>query len=162
MRQTKRVVSLAAMVLLAACTDNGIFNPDSQVSGTYQLTVFAGRRPPATFTIQPGDPNYPDYPNGASLAVTDGSIVLQSDRSFVETDNYLVTPNGESSRTVVLTRVGTWTLSGEDLRLDFPPQNNLSSFSDFGTLTVDLDGRYTIDYEEADGFGGFDSYEYKR
>ena len=85
MRQTKRLLTLVAVILIAACTDNGIFNPLDNASGTYTLTVYAGRSIPATYVIQAGDPNYPNYPNGATFTVTGGTMVLNSNGTFVET-----------------------------------------------------------------------------
>ncbi|HMH25457.1 MAG TPA: hypothetical protein VK542_02595, partial [Gemmatimonadaceae bacterium] len=74
----------AATPLLFACTDNGIFNPLNDASGTYQLTVYAGKTMPATFIIQAGDPQFPEAPNGGTLVVTDGTLVLQNSGAFVE------------------------------------------------------------------------------
>ncbi len=85
-------LTAAVPLLFAACTDNSIFNPMADASGTYQLTVYAGRTLPATFTIQPGDPNYPQAPNGGTLAVTGGNLVLSSNGTFVET-NLRQSPN---------------------------------------------------------------------
>ena len=59
MRQTKRLLSVIGILLIAACTDNGIFNPLNNAAGTYTLTVYAGKTLPATFTVQPGDPQWP-------------------------------------------------------------------------------------------------------
>src|SRR5712671_1733334 len=70
-RKVKRLLSLTAVatpLFFAACSDNP-FNPINDASGTYQLTVYAGRSIPATYTIQPGDPNY-NMPNGGTLQVT--------------------------------------------------------------------------------------------
>lgn len=163
MRQTKRLVTLMAVLLIAACTDNGIFNPLNNASGTYQLTVYAGRSMPnATFIIQPGDPNYPNYPNGATQVVTDGTITLRSDGTFSETNNYAVTPNGSNTPDhITFARIGTWTLNGQDFTLNVPSQNGYNGFVDFGTLIEGADGRMTINYQEQNGSGGFDSYEYK-
>ena len=63
-RKSRLLLSLTAATLLlfAACTDNTLTNPLEDADGTYQLTVYAGRTAPATFTIQPDDPNYPQYP----------------------------------------------------------------------------------------------------
>src|SRR5437016_1296758 len=45
MRQTKRLLSFIGILLIAACTDNGIFNPLNNAAGTYTLTVYAGKTP---------------------------------------------------------------------------------------------------------------------
>jgi hypothetical protein len=163
MRQTKRLLSLvAAVLLIAACTDNGIFNPLADASGTYQLTVYAGKTPPAQYTIPPNDPDYPSLPNGATVVYTDGAMVLSSNGTFVETNYYTVTPTGGSPSNGTFVRTGTWTLVDTDLTLNIPAQNGSSALTDSGTLTTDGNGRYTINYQEANSAGGFDAYEYKR
>ena len=162
MRHAKKLVSLTAVMLLAACTDNGLTNPMTDAAGNYQLTVYAGKTLPATYTIQPGDPNYPSYPNGATFVVTDGSLSLYSNGTFTETNNYTITPSGQSAQRGAFARNGTWSLFGSDLTLDIPPQGNNSAIRDTGTLTIDANGNYTVNYTEDNGFGGFDAFEYKR
>ena len=157
MRQTKRLLSLIAVVLIAACTNNGIFNPMTDAAGTYQLTVYAGRSIPATYTIQPGDPAYPQYPNGASFVVSGGTMDLNTDGTFIETNNYVTTPTGGASQNSSFVSSGTWTLSGTSFTLFAPAQNGNGARSVSGTLDVD-----TITYQEDNGNGGFDSFEYKR
>ena len=49
-----------------------------------------------------------------------------------------------------------------DLTLDLPAQNGNQAIHDTGTLTVDANGAYTVNYLEDDGTGLFQSYEYKR
>ncbi len=75
MRQSKQLLSVVAVLLIAACTDNSITNPLADAAGTYQLTVYAGRSIPATYIIQAGDPNYPQYPNGATFVVSGGTTL---------------------------------------------------------------------------------------
>ena len=162
MRQTKGLLSLIAVVLIAACTENGITNPFSDAAGTYTLTVYDGRTPPATYQIQPGDPNYPQYPNGATYVVTDGDFVLRSDGSLTETNFIVITPNGGSQVQTTFSRDGTYQLNGSQLTLFFPAQNGFPAMQDSGTLVADFNGRYTINYQESDGAGGFSSFEYKR
>src|SRR5258706_16289897 len=89
-------LTAATPLLFAACTDNGIFNPLQDASGTYQLTVYAGKTMPATFTIQPGDPNFPEAPNCGTLVVTDGTLVFPNNWSFVQPKNYTITPTCQS------------------------------------------------------------------
>lgn len=157
MRHTKRLLSLTAVLLFAAC-DNSITDPFNAAVGTYQLTVYAGRSIPASYTIQPGDPNYPQYPNGATFVVTDGQLVLNSNGTFVETNNYVTTPTGGASQNSSFVSSGTWTLSGTNtIYLTAPPQNGNSARNIQGTLDID-----TITYQEDNGAGGFDSFEYKR
>ena len=163
MRQTKTLLSVVSVMLIAACTDNSLSGPYTNAAGTYDLTVYAGRTPPATYTIQPNDPNYPEAPNGGTLVVTDGTIELQSNGTFYETNYYQITPNGGSPVNRTFSRYGNWSVTGTDLRLDVPVQSGVSSsFSDFGSLTVDANGRYTVNYDEDNGFGTLLSYEYKR
>ncbi|HTD82630.1 MAG TPA: hypothetical protein VK648_02440 [Gemmatimonadaceae bacterium] len=163
MRQTKRLLSVIGILLIAACTDNGIFNPLNNAAGTYTLTVYAGKTLPATFTVQPGDPQWPQYPNGATFVFTDGTFVLRNDGSFTETNDFTVTQPGQSAVPNTFSRIGTWNISGtEDLTLFIPAQNNLPALTDTGTLTEDANGRLTINYDEDIGGGTFESFEYKR
>jgi hypothetical protein len=151
-------LTAATPLLFAACTDNGIFNPLQDASGTYQLTVYAGKTMPATFTIQPGDPNFPEAPNGGTLVVTDGTLVLQNNGSFVETNNYTITPSGQGGQAHQFVSSGTWTLSGTSFTLS---DQTLQRF-DTGTLDADANGNLTVNYTEDSGNGVFQSYEYKR
>lgn len=163
-RKAKLLLSLTAAtpLLFAACTDNSIFNPQNEAAGTYQLTVYAGRSVPATYTIQPGDPNYPQYPDGATFVVSGGTLVLNTNGTFTETNNYVFTQTGGASENRAFVSSGTWTLSGSDFTLSAPPQNNNAARNVFGTWTVDANDIETINYLETDGAGGFDPYEYKR
>jgi len=149
-------------MLIAACTDNSIFNPMTNAAGTYQLTVYAGRSMPATYTIQPGDPNYPQYPSGATFVVTDGTLVLNSNGTFTETNNYQTTPAGGSPVPSQFVSTGTWTLNGTTFSLFAPAQNGNSARNVSGTLDTDANGNLTVNYQEPNGTGGFDSFEYKR
>lgn len=151
-------LTAAAPLLFAACTDNNIFNPMANAAGTYQLTVYAGRTLPATFTIQPGDPSFPQAPNGGTLAVTGGNLVLNNNGTFVETNNYTITPSGGSSQNVSFVSSGTWTLNGTSFTLSDPSRGRQVS----GTLEADLNNNLTVNYTEDDGTGTFQSYEYKR
>ncbi|HEX7594815.1 MAG TPA: hypothetical protein VF387_00600 [Gemmatimonadaceae bacterium] len=151
-------LSAATPLLFAACTDNGIFNPLQDASGTYQLTVYAGRTIPATFTINPGDPNFPEAPNGGTFVVTDGTLVLQNNGAFVETNNYTITPTGQSGTAHQFVSSGTWSLSGTSFSLS---DQQLQRF-DTGTLDADANGRLTVNYTEDAGNGQFQSFEYKR
>ena len=149
-------VTVATPLLFAACTDNGIFNPIQDASGNYQLSVYAGHSMPAHITIPPNDPQF-GFPNGGSYDVTSGNISLSSNGTFVETNNYVVTETGFGSSNQTFTRNGSWTISGTDLTLFIPAQNNNQSEVIDATLDVD-----TITYQEADENGVLQSYEYKR
>lgn len=165
MRQTKRLLSVMSVMLIAACADNSLTGLYGDAAGTYDLTVYQGRSPGFQYRIDPGNPNYPEAPNGGTLVVTDGTIELQSNGTFYETNNYHITPTGGSPISRVYSRYGNWTVTGNDLTLDIPVQSGVDvAFRDFGTLTVDANGRYTVNYEEDDGTntGNFLSYEYKR
>ena len=164
MRHTKPLLGVMAVMLVAACTDNSLSGPYSAAAGTYDLTVYAGRTPPATYTIQPNDPNYQQYaPNGGTLVVRDGTMELQSNGTFYETNNLEITPTGGSTVTTTFSRYGYWTVNGSELTLDVPVQAGYNvAIRDFGTLTVDANGNYTINYDEDNGLGQFLSFEYKR
>ena len=159
MRHTKQLLSLTAVMLLAACTDNSLTNPFQNATGTYQLTVYAGRGVPATYNIQPGDAT---YPNGATFEVTDGQLVLNDNGTFTETNNYVTTPTGGSAVASSFVSSGTWTGSGTTISLSAPPQNNNGARNVSGTLTFDSrNNKYVLDYQESNGVGGFDSFEYQ-
>jgi hypothetical protein len=160
MRHTRRLVSLIAVMALAACTDNGIFNPNQDFSGRYTLTVFQGRSVPATFTFQPGSQ---DFPNGGTFVVNNGTLDLNNDGTFSETNNFTTTQNGQQSTQTQYLSSGTWTNNGSTLSLFAPPQNGDPARNVSGTLDVDTQGRATVVYQEFDpNTGQVESYEYKR
>jgi hypothetical protein len=160
-RKSRLLLSLtAAPLLVAACTDNSLTNPLGDVDGTYQLTVYAGRAAPATFTIQPGDPNYPQYPNGATMVVTGGTMVLNSNGTFIETNDYAYTPPGGPTDHDSFVSTGTWTLSGENFSFHAPSQNNQFARNVSGTLTEGVNGNLIINYQESLG-GPLESFEYQ-
>ena len=161
MRQSKRLLSLSAVVLIAACTDNSITNPMTDAAGTYQLTVYAGRSIPATYTIQPGDPSYPQYPNGATFVVTNGTLVLNENGTFTETNNYQITPPGGSPAPSSFVSNGTWSLNGTTFNMFAQAQNGNGPRNITGTLDTDINGLLTVNYQEDNG-AGLESYEYKR
>jgi len=152
-------LTVATPLLFAACTDNGIFNPMSDAAGTYQLTIYAGSSVPFFFTVQPGDV---DFPNGARFDVSGGTLVLNSNGSFVETDNILITPQGQAAFPNDFISSGTWTLNGTALTLSAPAQNNNNARFVTGTLDTNVNSQLRINYQEANGSGGFDSFEYVR
>lgn len=155
MRQTKRFFSLIAVLAIAACTDNSITNPYGNVSGTYQLTVFAGRTLPATYTYAAGQ--IQSLPNGGTIQWTDGTMVLNSNGTFVETNNRIVTPNGASSYSDPFINSGTYTVNGIDFTLSAPAQNGIGQRYATGTIQFD-----TINYDEDNGDGTTSQFEYRR
>jgi hypothetical protein len=160
MRHTKRLLSLVAVMSLAACTDNGIFNPNQDWSGSYTLTVFAGKSVPATYTFQPGDP---DFPNGGTFVVNNGRLDLNNNGTFTETNNYTTTQNGQTPQQTSFVSSGTWTNNGTSFSLFAPAQNGNPARNVSGTLDVDTNGRATVFYQEVDQNTGIvEGYEYKR
>jgi hypothetical protein len=151
-------LTAATPLLFAACTDNGIFNPLQNASGTYQLTIYANKSVPATFTIQPGDPSFPEAPNGGTVVFTDGTLVLQNNGTFVETDNYTVTPSGQAGQFNQFQASGTWALNGTTFTLNDQANQRFDS----GTLDTDVNGRLTVNFTENAGNGVSASFEYKR
>jgi hypothetical protein len=145
MRQTKKLLlSLFAVTLVAACTDNGVFNPLSDASGTYTLTVYQGKSIPATFP---------------TFVVTSGTLVLRNNGTFTESNNYTANSSGQTSQFV---SQGTWTLNGTSLSLVAPAQNGDNPRNVNGTLDFDVNGVATVGYSEVDVNGVLQSYEYKR
>jgi len=159
-RKSRLLLGLTAAVplLFAACTDNNIFNPMADAAGTYQLTVFAGKSIPAPFTIQAGDPSFPQAPNGGTLNVTGGTMSLSNNGTFIETDNYTIIPNDRPTVQTQYVSSGTWTLNGTTFSLSDPSRSRQV----FGTLEADSNNNLTVNYSEDDGTGTFQQYEYKR
>jgi hypothetical protein len=152
-------LTAAIPLLFAACTDNNIFNPQDDVVGNYQLTVYAGRTMPATFIIQPGDPDFPEAPNGGTFVVTSGSLVVNSDGTFFEQNNFSVTPQGQSSQqSPPFTSSGTWNLNGTSFSFSDPSRQRFVT----GTVTDDGSGDIRVNYTEDDANGTPQSYEYRR
>jgi hypothetical protein len=159
MRQTKRALSVIAVMLVAACTDNSINSPYRDVAGTYQLTVFSGRTLPATYTYSAGQISA--LPNGGTIQWTDGTMVLSTNGTFVETNNYIATPNGGNAQSGSFISSGTYTLSGTNFTLSAPAQNGVPQRSATGTIQV-VNGVEIINYDENNGDGTTSSYEYQR
>jgi len=177
-RKARLLLSLTAAIpmLFAACSDDALTNPLSEYAGTYQLTVHAGRSMPVTYVVAPGDAVFRnifslDTSVDGTLAVTGGLMVLNSNGAFAETSNFVFTPtnppadpweygDGVFSRRFM--RGGTWTLNGTELTLSIPAQSNQAARTIVATLTLDASGVGTIRYEESNGAGGFNTYEYKR
>jgi hypothetical protein len=163
MRHTKKLLGLAAVVLLAACTDNSLTNPFQNAVGSYDLTVYAGASVPANYTISPGDPGFSDVaPNGGTLRVTDGQLILNQNGTFNEINNYVITPTGESAVNRSFVSNGTWTIQNNTtIFLDAPAQNGFGPRNVQGTIDLGS-GVDTIRYQEENGSGGFDAFEYRR
>ena len=155
MRHTKRLLSVIAVMLVAACTDNSLTNPYGNVSGTYQLTVFAGRTLPATYTYSAGQVSA--LPNGGTIQWTGGTMVLNSNGTFVETNAYTATDNVNGSQSGSFISSGTYTVNGTNFTLSAPAQNGVAQR--YGTGTIQFN---TINYDENNGDGTTSSYEYKR
>ncbi len=155
MRHTKRLLSVIAVMLVAACTDNSLTNPYGNVSGTYQLTVFAGRTLPAPYTYSAGQVSA--LPNGGTIQWTGGTMVLNSNGTFVETNDYTATDNVNGSQSGSFISSGTYTVNGTNFTLSAPAQNGVAQR--YGTGTIQFN---TINYDENNGDGTTSSYEYKR
>ena len=155
MRHTKRALSVIAVMLVAACTDNSLTNPYGSASGTYQLTVFDGQSLPAIYPYSAGQVS--TLPNGGTIEWTDGTMVLNSNGTFVETNNYVSHDNVNGSSPGTFVSTGTYTVNGTDFTLSAPPQNQIGQR--YGTGTI-LNNR--INYREDNGDGTTSSYEYQR
>jgi hypothetical protein len=157
MRNTKRLLSVIAVMAVAACTDNSINGPYGNVAGTYQLTVFSGRTVPTTpFGPYPAG-QFSELPNGGTIQWTDGTMVLNSNGTFVETNNYVANDNVNGSHSGSFVSNGTYTVSGSNFTLSAPAQNGVPQR--FATGTIQFN---TINYDEDNGDGTTSSYEYQR
>ena len=159
-KKSRLLVALTAAtpLLFAACYDHNITDPFNNAAGTYDLTVFRGATLPVTDTYPAGQ--FATLPNGGTVRWTDGTMVLYNNGTFVETNNYVVTPNGQSSSSGAFVSSGTYTLDGEEFTLSAPAQSQTAARFASGTLTADP--VYRINYQEQNESGGFDSYEYIR
>ena len=163
-KKARLFLSLSAatpLLFAAACTDNGILNPLADAAGTYQLTVYAGKTLVAHYVIQPNDPFFQnDAPNGGTLDVTDGTLDLNTNGTYTEINNYVITPSGGSPLQRFFRSQGTWTMNvNNEVTLSSQAENRFVS----ATWTVDdINGKETINYQEANGNGGQDSFEYAR
>ena len=154
--RVKRVITLAALpAILAACVDNTGIGPYADVAGEYQLTIFSSSSVPVTYTYSPGQIGA--LPNGGTIEWTDGSMVLNSNGTFVETNNYIITPNGGASSSNFFRSTGTFTVNGIDFTLSAPVQNQTSARFAQGTIQNNR-----INYQEDDGNGGVAVFEYIR
>lgn len=147
-KRVRRFLSVAAMapLLLTAC-DSSPFDPDDE-TGTYQLTFYDGVQVPVTFNCQPGQCG---LPNGGTLRVNSGTLVLRSNATFTETNRFTETPSGSSSNTYNLTWDGTYEYDGFNLTLFVPAQNGEPAR--FVDATLEFD---TIAYTEAGEFFQYD------
>ncbi len=148
-------LTAATPLLFAACHDNGILSPYPDLAGTYQLTVFAAATLPVTYTYTAGQISA--LPNGGTITWTDGTMVLRSDGSFTETNNYVITPSGGAGQNSSFVSIGTFTVNGTAFTLAAPAQSQTSAR--FATGTLDLD---RINYVEDNGDGTTSAYEYRR
>jgi hypothetical protein len=147
-------LTAATPLLFAACKDNNLVTPGNVV-GTYQLTLFRGLQPPVTDTYQASD-NIDGFPNGGTATWTDGTIVLDADGGFTETDNVTLSPTGGTTQQSAFTSVGTYRLSGTSIIFSAPAQNGSSARNFTATVTVN-----SISYQESNG-QSFDLFEYRR
>ena len=163
-KKARLFLSLTAatpLLFAAACTDNGILNPLADAAGTYQLTVYAGKTLVAHYVIQPNDPYFSaDAPNGGTLDVTDGTLELNTNGTYLEINNYTITPSGGSPLPRFFRSEGSWNMNvNDEVTLSSQQENRFVT----ATWTVDdINGKETINYQEANGNGGQDSFEYAR
>lgn len=149
-------LTAATPLLFAACTDNNAVSPFVNVAGTYQLTLFRGQTPPVVDTYTAGQIS--TFPNGGTVTWVDGTMVLSSTGTFVETNNYVVHDNGTGANTPSsFISSGSYTVTGTTFSLSAPAQNNSGARAATGTIVSN-----TIDYQESDGNGGFDTFEYHK
>ena len=157
MKRVMRLLSVAAVapLLLTSCDSSNTFDPFEDAVGTYELTVYSGRSVPATFTCAPN--TCQGLPNGGTIRVDGGSLVLDDDGTFIETNDYTLTPTGGSSRLETFISSGTYdVVDDNEITLFAPAQNGLPA------RTLDATIEYagpdvTIHYIE-----NGDAYEYSR
>lgn len=151
-KKARLLLSLTAAtpLLFAACTDNNILNPNTDAAGTYQLTIFADEFLPFQWSVAAGEDF--ELPNGGTVRVTDGTLLLHTDGTFTETNNFTKTPTGGQSFASAFVSTGTYAVNGTAFNLSAPPQNGYLARNARGTFQLG-----TVNYVE-----GGASYEYQR
>jgi hypothetical protein len=151
-KKARLFLALAATIplMFAACTEQKILSAVGDVSGTYNLTVFANQTIPFTFTLAAGQDA--ELPNGGTVLVNDGTLVLGSDGTFLETNHFTKTATGStSSFPSSFVSAGTYSVSGNTISLSAPAQNGFGARSVSGSVSMT-----TVAYLEA---GQFFQYE---
>ena len=158
-RKAKLLLSLgvATPILFAACVDNTLIGPYRDIAGTYQLTVFSGATLPVTYTYGPNQQS-PIIPNGGTVTWTDGTMVLNSNGTFTERNNYDYRDNGGATGSSSFVSNGTFTVNGTDFTLSAPATNQTNARFATGSLVTGSTSR--INYVEDNGNGTTSAYEY--
>ncbi len=81
---SKRLITLAGILMLAACQDNSVGVVDA-VSGNYSLSSVSG----FTLPVKLDD----------STAISGGSLTLNTNGTFAESLDFAVTPSGQTTPT---------------------------------------------------------------
>lgn len=152
-KKARRFLALAATtpLIFAACSEQKILSAVGDVSGTYNLTVFANQTIPATFTPVAGQDS--ELPNGGTVLVTDGTLVLDKDGTFLETNNFTKTATGStSSFPSAFISAGTYSVSGNTILLSAPAQNGFLPRSVAGSVSTTtiayIEGGQLFQYEK--------------
>lgn len=150
-KRVRRLLGVAAMAPLLLMSCDSITDPfGDDLTGTYQLTIFAGRSVPFERTCSPGE--CANLPNGGIFEAIDGTLVLYDDGTFVETNRGTEWPTGGTRRNWTFSSTGTYTVSGDNITLSAPSQNGIGPR--FIQASVEFD---RINYIEDN-----ESYEYRR
>ena len=155
-KRVMRFLSVAAIapLILTSCDSSNTIDPFEDAVGTYDLSVYADRSVPATFNCQPGQCG---MPNGGTFVANGGTLVIDEDGTFIETNYYTSTPVGGSPQQSTFVSSGNWDfVGGDQLTLFAPAQNNLGPRNLNATIVFG-DPYITIHYAE-DG----QDYEYRR
>ena len=151
------ITAATPLLLVDGCSGSDPISPLVKAAGQYQLTLFRGGPPPVTDTYTAAD-SITSLPNGGTVTWTDGTMVLNSDGSFIETDNYRLNPTGSTTSSAgAFVSMGKYTVSGTTFTLTVAaiPQQIPARFAT-GTISAS-----TITYQESNGVT-FDTFEYQR
>ena len=137
MRPSRVLVAFAAIFALAGCSDSNA--PDTSHIGLYQMVSVDGDPLPATVF---------DARNNM-LQVTEGSLALEANNSFVESVALVQTIDGVVGPGESLSCAGHYTRRGNTVTMTSPETDSCAGGSVTGTLsgstvTVDYDGTTVV------------------
>ncbi|HWE43779.1 MAG TPA: hypothetical protein VG432_14835 [Gemmatimonadaceae bacterium] len=134
MRSSATVVALAATLLAVAGCGGDSNAPDTSHVGLYDMVSIDGDPLPATVIDMPG----------YNLQVTQGSLSLNANNTFVESLTSVETIDGTQGPVEAISCPGSYARSGNTITLTTPETDICASQRVIGTLSGST---LTVDYE---------------